>query len=91
MTRKALDGAQVGHKRGRFALLLVRIGVGVARDLSQGIKGPFGGGVIAKHPVAAAHLLKLPQDVGARASAAPHLFALHEQRIPMIILGIHRK
>ena len=44
--------------------------------------------MITEHAIAAAHLLESPQSIRPRTRAAPHLFALNEQSVPVVIVWI---
>jgi len=87
LSRQTLQRAQIGYQALTFRI--VRIGIRIPRHFRQRIESAFGSGVITKHAISAPHLLELPQGIGPYSGAAPHLLALNEQRVPVIIVGVN--
>src|SRR6185437_9157968 len=73
---KALERAEVHH--GALIVGMVRIGIRIARNFSQGIHRVLRLAVVTERAVALVDLLQLPQRVWLIARLAPHLFPFYE-------------
>src|ERR1700746_2030458 len=81
-----LEGAQVRHQV--FSFVVVRVGVGISRDLRDGIQCPFRGRVVAKYSVALAYLFQGANCVRLGPRSMPHLLAFYEKRVPVIVVRV---
>src|SRR5215813_5561397 len=68
--------------------MVVRVRVGVPCHFGNGIEGAFGGGVVAQHAIPALHLLERTNSVGFRTRTVPHLLALHEKCVPVVVMRV---
>lgn len=82
LTREALDGAKIDDEL--LFVGMVRIGIGIAADLGEGVDGMLPFAVIAERAVAFMGLLELAQRVRLVARVTPHLLTLHEKGVPMV-------
>ena len=82
LPRQALDRAQVHHKF--LFVQVVRIGVRIAAHFRQRVHGMLRLPVIAKRAVALVNLLELSERVRLVSGVPPHLFAFHEEGVPVI-------
>src|SRR6202011_5709002 len=71
-----------------FALLVVRIRVGVSGDFGDRGKRPFRGRVVAQHAVALTQLLEGANGGGFAFGAGVHLLTLYEKRIPVVVVRV---
>ena len=87
LARQAFESAQVGDQT--FAVVIVRIGIGIPRNFGQSVERALRRRVITKHAVTVPHQLELTQSVRACAGAPPHLFALYEKSVPVVGVRVH--
>jgi hypothetical protein len=87
LPRKALERAQVGDHC--FALRIVRIRIGIARDFRERVQRSLRRGVVTEHAIALPYQFELAQGIGSCSRAAPHLFSFHEERVPMVVVWVH--
>src|SRR6266704_5917627 len=66
----------------------MRVRVRISRDLRNRVQSSLRGRVIAKYPVALAHLFQRANRIGLRPGAVPHLLALYEKRVPVIVVRV---
>jgi hypothetical protein len=71
-----------------LALLVVRIGIGVSGDFGDGIQRAFRRRVVAQDPVALAYLLQAADGIRLARRPVPHLLALNEERIPVVVVRV---
>jgi len=64
------------------------VGVRIACNLRDGIKGALRRLVIAQHPVSLANLLQRADGVGFGPGTMPHFLAFNEKRVPMIVMRV---
>src|SRR5882762_11084523 len=86
MPRQFLESAQVRHQV--FSLVVVRVRVGVPCDFGDRIQRSLRGRVVAQYPVALAHLSQGANCVGLGPGAVPHLLALYEKSVPVIVVRV---
>src|SRR5882762_1215599 len=71
-----------------FSVVVMWIGVGISRDFGNRIQRALRGRVIAQYTVAFAHLLQGANRVRLRPGTVPHLLALYEEGVPVILVRV---
>src|SRR5579859_5193806 len=83
---QAVKRAQVSDEV--FSLVVVRIGVGIARYVRDGIQGALRRGVIAEDAVTFSDPFQSTDRVGFRLGSVPHFLAFNEKRVPVVVVRV---